>query len=183
VNVADTELIVRVIGTDDRDAFGELVQRHQSSVRRFLRYLTRGNAAWADDLAQETFIRAYQNLSRFRNEASFSTWLLGIAHNQFRNDRRKQRQSQTEDVSNELIASSISVESEAPHSDLKHDLDAALRQLSQDEQAALHLCYRQGLSHHEAASVLDSPIGTLKTHLARGKEKLRQYLSAWNPQT
>ena len=176
----DSELIIRTVVADDRDAFGELVRRYQSSVRRFLRHLTRGNAAWADDLAQETFLRAYQGIAHFRSEASLSTWLLGIAHNQFRNAYRKQRQSS---ALREEDAPDASVPSGVSSADLKHDLALALRHVSPDEQIVLHLCYQQGLSHGEAAAILDYPIGTVKTHLARGKEKLRQHLSAWNPQT
>lgn len=177
---SDSELIIRTVVSGDRNAFGELVQRYQSSVRRFLRHLTRGNAARADDLAQETFIRAFQGLAHFRSEASLSTWLLGIAHNQFRNDYRKQRQNAALAEEN---APEASVPSGTSSADLKHDLALALRHLSQDEQTVLHLSYQQGLSHGEVATILDWPLGTIKTHLARGKEKLRQHLSAWNPQT
>jgi len=85
--------------------------------------LLRMQVAWADDLAQETFIRAYQGLAHFRCEASLSTWLLGIAHNQFRNDRRKQQQRS---AFAEEYAPEASVPSTAPSTDLKHDLALAL---------------------------------------------------------
>ena len=88
----DSELIVRVVAFDDRTAFGELVTRHQSAVRNFIRHLTGGDAALADDLAQETFIQAYRSLPHFRGESAFPTWLLGIAHNRWRNARRQQRE-------------------------------------------------------------------------------------------
>jgi len=91
VSHSDLERITRVVVEDDRAAFGELVQMHQSAVRAFLRQLTRGDAAWADDLAQETFVIAYNTLARFRGDSAFSSWLLGIAHNQFRNARRQYR--------------------------------------------------------------------------------------------
>jgi RNA polymerase sigma-70 factor (ECF subfamily) len=67
--------------------------------------------------------------------------------------------------------------------DLRHDLDAAMEQLSPDEQMAVHLFYKQGLSQPEIAEVAGWPLGTVKTHLSRGKEKLRRLLAAWNPQT
>lgn len=176
----DAELIARAIVSDDRAAFGELVRRHQSAVRRFLRHLAGGDHARADDLAQETFVHAYRGLKRFQGNSSFATWLLGIAHNCFRNAQRRQREvphgTIPEDAHGAEPAGTAS-------SDLRHDLLAALRQLSVDEQTALHVCYQQGLSHHEAADVLAWPVGTVKTHLARGKEKLRHLLAAWNPQT
>jgi RNA polymerase sigma factor (sigma-70 family) len=177
VSESDSELIARAVVDDDRAAFGELVQRHQSAVRRFLRHLARGDDAWADDLAQETFILAHRQLARFRGEARFLTWLLGIAHNQFRNARRSHA------AAVESLADTLDEHAPDPaHAvALRQDLTSALRQLSADEQTALHLCYQQGLSHDEAASALVWPIGTVKTHLARGKEKLRTLLSAWNP--
>lgn len=177
---SDLDLVASVLTNDDREAFGELVRRHQSAVRNFLRHLTRGDAALADDLAQETFLQAHRSLRRFRGEAGFSTWLLGIAHNHWRNARRKQRDHAPLDESTALESSTGPT---ARVSDLKHDLALALRELTAEEQLALHLAYQQGLSHGEIASLLDWPLGTVKTHLARSKEKLRHFLSAWNPLT
>lgn len=174
----DADLIARVRAGDDRAAFGELVRRHQSSVRGFLRHLTRSDHALADDLAQETFILAYRQIERYRGEAQFSTWLLGIAHNQFRNARRRWGRST-------VVSETPEPEETAPPathaSDLRTDLNAALRSLSPDEQLALHLGYAQGLSHGEIAALVDWPLGTVKTHLARSKDKLRHLLAVWNP--
>jgi RNA polymerase sigma factor (sigma-70 family) len=176
---SDAELIARALLNDDRASFGELVLRHQSAVRQFLRHLTRGDAAMADDIAQETFVQAWRGLAGFRGAASFSTWLLGIAHNHWRNARRRKRDHTTahHEDSTAAIASGVAL------ADLQHDLTAALRQLDPDEQLALHLAYQQGLSHSEIAALLDWPLGTVKTHLARSKDKLRHLLAAWNPQT
>lgn len=177
---SDQVLIARVVAADDRAAFAELVQRHQSAVRRFLRHLAHGDAALADDLAQDTFIQAYRSLAGFRGEANFPTWLLGIAHNHWRNARRKQRTVPLEPAHLESLEPACSP---VNASDLRHDLDEALRQLAPDERTTLHLCYQQGLSHSEIAAVLGWPLGTVKTHLARSKEKLRPLLASWNPQT
>lgn len=177
----DSELIARTLIQDDRATFGELVLRHQSAVRRFLRHLAGGDAAEADDLAQETFLQAYRSLARYRGDASFSSWLMGIALNLFRNLRRKRRESAWEpaDVEREEDASLPA----SGASDLKADLASAVKRLDPDEQAAIHLFYDQGLTQAEAAAVLGWPLGTVKTHLARAKEKLRLLLRPWNPQT
>ncbi len=175
---SDADLIVSVIVDDDRAAFGELVRRHQSAVRNFLRHLTRHDSALADDLAQDTFLQAFHGLARFRGGASFSTWLLGIAHNLHRNAQRRQRNHVSLSEAEEA-----SVPAGARTSDLKHDLAAAMNQLSSDERLALHLGYEQGLSHGDIAVLLNWPLGTVKTHLARSKDKLRQLLAVWNPQT
>ena len=90
--VSDAALIARVVVSDDRHAFSELVRRHQSAVRATLRRLTSGNSALADDLAQETFLLAYRNLKSFRQEARFSTWLYRIAYNAFLADARKMKE-------------------------------------------------------------------------------------------
>lgn len=180
MNPPDSELIARVVGEDDRTAFGELVQRHQSAVRRFLRQLTRGDNAWADDLAQDTFVQAYRSLARFRGDASFTTWLFGIAHNHYRNARRRQRETEDAALLQNRADEALSP---ADATELAHDLTAALRQLAPDEQTALHLFYQQGLSHPEIAAVLGWPLGTVKTHLARGKGRLRELMALWNPQT
>lgn len=176
----DGELIARTLANDDRAAFGELVQRHQSAVRHFLRHLTRGDAALADDLAQDTFIQAHRRLAFFRQDSTFSTWLFGIAHNHWRNARRRQRSVALEPAH---LASLDPMPAGAAASDLRHDLAQALRHLSDDERLAIHLAYQQGLSHAEAAAILGWPQGTVKTRLARAKEKLRTHLASWNPQT
>lgn len=174
----DVELIARVLARDDRNAFGELVHRHQSAVRRFLRHLTRGDTAWADDLAQETFVAAHRKLSTFRAQSTFPAWLFGIAHNHWRNARRRQRSVPLEP---EHLAAIEPQPSTAAACDLRQDLAAALRELTPDEQTALLLTYQQGLSHSEIATILDWPLGTVKTHIARGKDKLRRLLAPWNP--
>lgn len=178
--MTDPELIARVLVSDDHAAFGELVRRHQSAVRHFLRHLTGGDAALADDLAQETFVSAWRGLARFGGNSSFCTWLLGIAHNHWRNARRRPR---TVSVEPEHLAALEPEPSPVPLSDLRHDLGGALRSLAPEERTALHLCYQQGLSHSEIAGVLDWPLGTVKTHINRGKDKLRPLLASWNPTT
>jgi RNA polymerase sigma factor (sigma-70 family) len=177
VTPSDSELIARTLIYDDRAAFGELVRRYQSAVRRFLRHLA-GDAAAADDLAQETFLQAYRGLVRFRGDSSFSSWLLGIAHNHFRNARRRHRETVVE-----AAETDTAVPDSTRASDLREDLSIALEKLEPDEQTALHLFYQQGLTQSEVAVALGWPLGTVKTHLARGKDKLRILLHLWNPQT
>jgi RNA polymerase sigma-70 factor (ECF subfamily) len=178
--VTDSELIARALVSNDHAAFGELVRRNQSAVRHFLRHLSGGDAALADDLAQDIFVLAWHRLARFAGHSSFSTWLLGFAHNHWRNARRKQRTVPIEPAhldALEAVPSSVAL------SDLRHDLDRALRTLATEEQTVLHLCYQQGLSHAEIADVLQWPLGTVKTHINRGKDKLRPLLASWNPTT
>ena len=181
----DRELIARVLARDDRHAFGELVRRHQSAVRGFLRRLTGGREAVADDLAQEAFVEAYRHLAAYRGEAAFSTWLAGIACNRWRNHRRRHRETEewTGDTApaDAVAGYEAVVTAGTAAADLRHDLSLALARLSDDEQAAIQLCFNQGLTHEEAADALGCPLGTVKTHLMRAKEKLRSQLQAWAP--
>ncbi len=175
--LTDADLVARVLLDDDQHAFGELVRNHQSAVRGLLRQLTRADVALADDLAQETFIRAYKNIRSFRGEAKFSTWLYRIAYNCFREDARKRK---------ELVGideTQLAAEQDPKTVDpaLRHDLMHALQLLPLHERSAILLCCQNGLSHDEAARVLDIPLGTVKTNVLRGREKLKKTLAAWGP--
>jgi RNA polymerase sigma-70 factor (ECF subfamily) len=184
--VSDAQLIARVLVQDDRHAFGELVRRHQSTVRACLRKLTAGNAALSDDLAQETFLLAYRNLKSFRQEAKFSTWLYRIAYNVFLADARKMKEVPLSDDADLDALSAEQREEQRPvarAATLKIDLERAMAELSEAERAAIIQCYHNDLSHEEAALVLGCPVGTVKTHVLRAKQKLRARLGAWAPAT
>jgi len=152
------------------DGFSRLVREHQSKVRGFLRRLTRGDAALADDLAQETFLEAHRKLEQYRGEGSFSSWLCGIAWSRFLMERRK-RKEEPLDAMDEQAASDPRAAAEA-----KLDLERAMARLSAEERAALTLCYALGHSHGEAAEILSMPLGTVKSHVLRGREKLKALL-------
>ena len=177
MELTDADLIARLLADDDQHAFGELVRRHQSSVRGLLRQLTRTDVALADDLAQETFIRAYKNIRSFRGEARFSTWLYRIAYNCFREDARKRKE--LVGVDDELLQAEHDAQTSDPG--LRHDLMHALSLLPLHERTAIVLCCQNGLSHDEAARVLEIPLGTVKTNVLRGREKLKRSLAAWGP--
>jgi RNA polymerase sigma-70 factor (ECF subfamily) len=186
--LTDAQLIARVVVHDDRNAFSELVRRHQSAVRTTLRRLTSGNFALADDLAQETFMLAYRNLKSFRQEAQFSTWLYRIATNAFLADARKRKEELLGDRDQDVQVDDADDDAPADHvpdptraSSLKIDMDRALSVLSDGERAAIVQCYHNDLSHEEAAVVLNCPVGTVKTHILRAKQKLKSKLSAWEP--
>jgi RNA polymerase sigma factor (sigma-70 family) len=171
----DAELIVAVLERGDRDAFGALVARHQSKVRTVLRRLTRGDAALADDLAQETFILAWKNLRHFRFEARFSTWIYRIAFNAWQSEARKKHEVQLDIDDDSLPAGSDNYDS-LPDIASRLDLERAMATLSDGERAAITACYYADLSHEEAAAALGIPLGTVKTHVMRGKAKLRARL-------
>ena len=175
MELSDSDLIARVLIDDDHHAFGELVKRHQSPIRATLRKLTGGNETLADELAQETFLKAFRSLGKFRGDAKFSTWLYRIAYNVFQGDVRAARHY-------ERFDEATHAEPQAPATeaiDLKCDLAAAMGRLSEKERVAVTLCYTTGLTHEEAAEVLQWPLGTVKTNILTAKEKLRRYLAPW----
>jgi RNA polymerase sigma-70 factor, ECF subfamily len=174
VSFTDADLIARVLVQSDHNAFGELVRRYQSPVRGFLAKMSGGDAHLADDLAQETFVKAWKNLNSYRSEAKFSTWLFGIACNEWRMHARGRKEVALEELSDPPP------EAEQPPaaaaSRLRLDLAEAMKTLTEGERAAIVLCCQNGLSHEEAAQALDCPLGTVKTNVLRGKEKLRRRL-------
>jgi RNA polymerase sigma-70 factor (ECF subfamily) len=187
--IPDAQLIARCLVGDDRHAFAALVRRHQPGVRACLRKLTLGNHALADDLAQETFVLAWRNLSSFRQEARFSTWLYRIATNCWLAQARKRKEEllgdrdagvPDEDDGDPSAADAPSAD-HARAATLKIDMERALATLSDAERAAIVQCYHNDLTHEEAAYVLGCPVGTVKTHVLRAKQKLKLALGAWNP--
>ena len=172
----DAELIVAILERDDRGAFAQLVTRHQSKVRTVLRRLTRGDAALADDLAQETFVLAWRNLRHFRFEARFSTWIYRIAFNAWQSEARKKREVLL-DMDDDAPPAGSEAYDELPDIAARIDMERAMATLSDGERAAITACYYADLSHEEAALALGMPLGTVKTHVLRAKAKLKARLA------
>jgi len=162
----ESDLIARAAGGDTA-AFGVLVRQNQSPLRGFLRRLTRADHALADDLAQETFLEAWRKLSQYRGEGSFTGWLTRIAWSRFLMEARKRKPELMEDLPEQNIETSP---------DTALDLESAMRRISAAERATLTLCYALGHSNEEAAAILEMPLGTVKSHILRGREKLRALL-------
>lgn len=176
---ADQDLIARVLLTDDRNAFGELVRRHQSPLRASLRRLTSGNIALADDIAQETFILAWKNIKSFRYEAKFSTWLYRIAFNAWQSEIRKKHEVLMDDA---LMPVPEDTDCQAELSGVRRDLKQAMTGLTVGEYNAIMQCYYNDVSHDEASFVLGIPIGTVKTNILKAKKKMRAKLAAYEPE-
>lgn len=173
---SDNDLIARVLLKDDRNAFGELVRRHQSQLRASLRKMTGGNRELSDDVAQETFILAWKNIKSFRYEAKFSTWLYRIAFNAWQSEVRKKHELLTDD---QFLPEQEAAEYDHRTSCLRRDLERAMEGLTVGEHNAITQCYYNDLSHEEAAYVLGIPLGTVKTNILKAKEKMRAKLAAY----
>ena len=156
----------------ERRAFGELVRRHGSSVRHLLRRMG-AQAAESDDVAQDAFLAAFERIAEFRGEGTFAGWVKKIAARLYL--RRLQREKRL----SALAAEGGADEADTGSGDADHriDLDEALRGLSAAERLCVSMCYGAGLSHGEAADALNLPLGTVKSHVKRGLEKLRARLA------
>jgi RNA polymerase sigma-70 factor (ECF subfamily) len=160
-----------VVAQNDSAAFGELVRRHQSHVRNFLRKLSRDFNA-ADDLAQDAFLHAWDKLHTYHGRGSFIGWLLKVAYTTFLQSKRKSSRYMEilEEAGHEA---DLRTNWHAEASDDVSNLDRFLAVLTEEERAVMILSYACGLSHREIGDATDMPIGTVKSIIFRGKEKIR----------
>ena len=156
----------------ERRAFGELVRRHGSGVRGLLRRMG-AQASEADDTAQDAFLAAFERIAEFRGEGTFAGWVKKIAARQYL--RRLQRDKRLTAFAQQDVEEEADVS--AGDADHRIDLDEALKVLSASERVCVSMCYGAGLSHGEAAEALNLPLGTVKSHVKRGLEKLRVRLA------
>ena len=167
--VGDNELVAQVVAQQDAEAFGELVRRHQSQVRNFLRKLTR-DYVLADDLAQDAFLHAWNKLHTFRGKGTFIGSLLKVAYTTFLQSKRKS--SRYAEILDEVGHDTSSRKVE--ESNEISDLDKFLAVLTEEERAVMILSYACGLSHREIGDTAKLPIGTVKSIIFRGKVKIRE---------
>lgn len=186
--VETDEALVTAAQAGDREAVDTLIRRHQSRIFNFALTLTAGGAD-AEDLAQETFIRAFRGLSRFRGESSFRNWLYRIAVNAART-RRAQRARQAavwearveaDDLAERhpaRAARSVEQAGSVEQAMIRRQaLDRALAALPHDLRAAVVLRDVEGLEYREIAAVLGIPDGTVMSRIFRARRLLRPMLA------
>jgi RNA polymerase sigma factor (sigma-70 family) len=169
--VTDADLVHAANSGSDA-AFSRIVERHQGAVRNFLRRMLAGGWAEADDVAQDVFIVAWREIGRLEDPAGLRAWLLGIAWRRaqdgtraaFRRAVRDGAWSQSRDASCGGSAED------------RIALAQAMGRLPPLVRACVALCVADGWSHAEAAQALDLPIGTVKSHVSRGRARLLSML-------
>jgi RNA polymerase sigma-70 factor (ECF subfamily) len=159
---------VRAARGGSAPAFSRLVQAHQAAVRAFLRRTLSGGWGEADDVAQETFVAAWQALPGLRDDQGFRSWLLGIAWRRAQDRIRSLRRGAARDHAWLDHATSTADASPADRIAVRQ----ALADLPPDMRACIALCLADGWSHSEAAGALGLPVGTVKSHVARGRARL-----------
>ena len=169
----------------DLDAFETLVRRYQTRLVNYALAIVRDTGE-AEDVAQETFIRAYRSLGRFRGESSFKTWLYTIATNTARTalERRGRRErvgnQSLDDEAQTLSAGSVPSGLPDPETTLvtRDAIDRALATLPDDLRVAVVLRDVEGLDYKEIAKVTESPIGTVESRIFRARQRLRVLLQS-----
>jgi len=174
--ISEDKLVARVKKSKCQHAFGELIKMYQSDVRQLLRKLTAGDFAAADDLAQDTFIKAFNGLKNFRGESGFKTWLFRIAFNVYR-DAYRAKKRRPLDYTDDVPDSAVEADFSAPMK--SKALENALNTLSSDQRMAVYLCLQQEMTQQEASTIMNLPLGTVKSHVNRGKAKLAEILAGW----
>ena len=170
-NRDDQYLVALVVASQDTTAFGELVKRHQSQVRNFLRKLT-ADPVEADDLSQEAFLHAWDKLQSYTGRGSFIGWLLKVAYTTFLQSKRKsKRYAEVLDEAGHVA--DLQSRSYTEDSDEVSDLYKLLGILSEEERAIMVMSYACGLSHREIGDATGQPVGTVKSVIHRAKEKIR----------
>ena len=158
----------------DRRAYGELVRRHGSAVRGLLRRMG-ADSATADDLAQDAFMTGFEQVAEFRGEGTFGAWIKKIAARLYLKKVKREARlifSDTVEPVEDVMARDASKDAAS-----RIDLDEALKSLSRGERLCVSLCYGADWSHAEAAEALNIPIGTVKSHVKRGLDRLRAKLA------
>ena len=172
-NTDDIRWVTQVALFGDKNAFDKLTCKYQSPIRRFFLNLTAGDGPLSDDLAQETFIKAYLNITAFKGISGFSTWLYRIAYNVYYDSVRAQKKYA--DINEWEIDNQHQTQNE--FSAEKMDIYRALKLLRKEEQTAVLLFYMEDKTHPEIAKIMNCPLGTVKTYILKGKEKLSLYLT------
>jgi RNA polymerase sigma-70 factor (ECF subfamily) len=180
---SDALVVTRVL-SGDGDGFRILVERHSRGVFR-LAYRMTGNEFDAEDVVQETFMRAYKQLKRYESRSSFSTWIYRIASNysldllrsrQRHEDKRAKQDPEGEDPMQNVAATSPAQDRIYYNTQVKQKLESALGELSRQERTAFMLRHFDGMSIEDIGAVLSLGTSATKNSIFRAVRKLRDAL-------
>lgn len=168
----DMALVAQALMFHNTRAFDQLVRKYQSPVRRFFLHQTCGDEPLSDDLAQETFIKAYTGLASFQGLSNFATWLYRIAYNVFYDYIRTRKETDALDTAR------VDAQCCTRQKDIGQEMDIyrALATLKEIERTCITLFYMEDQSIEKIAGITGCPAGTVKSHLSRAKQKLATYL-------
>ena len=168
--------LIQIAQLGDTNAFGQLVVRHQRTVFNIAYRLT-GNRQEAEDVAQDTFVKAYQALGRFDPQRPFAPWLYRIATNTALNWTKRRHPEATVNEEITIADAAPNPESQTIANETSERLRAAIAELSPNYRAAIELRHFQGLSYQEMSQVLGIPLSDVKSWLFRARRRLRKALT------
>lgn len=174
--LSDMALVAQVAVLHDSRAFDKIVRKYQSAVRRFLLNLTLGNEALSDDLAQDTFLKAYTHIAQFRGSSSLQTWLFRIAYNVFYDHQRRKKVLQASESLDAASPLLMRRAADSPQTSLKMDVYHALSLLKEEERTCITLQMIDGQPVEQIVKVTGMNENTVKSHLRRGKQRLATFL-------
>ena len=179
-NLDEAKLVALAVSENSQLAFSELVNRHQSNLRYSLRQLTNWDQALADDLAQDTFIQAFKELAKFRQDAKFSSWLYRIGYNVFLQHVRK-KSLDTQSIDDQPLLTNQLEQAPAADDDTEVHQQVAklLAGLDPERRSVLHLFLHRQNTQQEISDIMGIPLGTVKTHINRGRVVLQDGLQDW----
>jgi RNA polymerase sigma-70 factor (ECF subfamily) len=180
--LADEELMERVAG-NDADAFEVVLERHADAAFA-LAYRICGRRPAAEDIAQEAFLAVWRSGARYdRARGSVRTWTLGIVHNRAVDSLRRSSVHERRRVTDEGIEDTLEApertESQAMEKATSREIRGALGELPSEQRKVIELAYFGGFTHVEIASMIGTPVGTVKGRMRLGLRKLRDRLQDW----
>lgn len=179
MELSDEALVQQAVGLNDSQAFEQLMRRHQRRILMLQQRFCK-DPVLAEDLCQETFLRAWRKLPSFDNRGAFGGWLATLAYNVFLTSvRRNKRRNATETEQTEATPEPAAADNPAA----AIDLDTLLAVVSDEEQVLLVLNYAHGLSNSEIGGILDVPEGTVKSQIHRAKQKIRDHFKLGSTST
>ena len=180
--MSDEKELIRRAGQGEQNAFRQLVEQYQAAVYRLALRMCGGDAALAEDAAQEAFVAAWRGLPRFRGDSRFSTWLYRLTTNAAIDClRREKRHRDADDLDGvELPDGGDTPQESAERSETQAAVRRALSVLSEEHRQVLLLRYMQELDYSEIAAALGVSEGTVKSRINRAKARLKELLSGGN---
>jgi len=170
--------LLRRIAEGERELFGELVLKHQDFIFNVVSKYVRFEEE-ARDLTQDVFLKAYENIEKFRGDSKLSSWLYSIAYNLSMNwsERKAGRETQLDDELAETVAEPPSLADEIYDRELQlARISGVLAGLPEKYRAVIRLYYYEDKSYQEISETLGLPMNTVKVHLLRAKDQLRKKL-------
>lgn len=168
--------VTRVLLLNDQRAYSSLMNKYLPHIQRYFIIQTKGNQAVSDDLTQETFIKAWQGLSSFKQISSFRNWLLKIAFTTFISYMRESKKEEFFESIDDDIGTYEIMDDEAPRPESEDALHSAIYRLNLKERQCVTLFYLEEKKIKEIAKITGYSEGSIKVYLSRGRSNLEKIL-------